>query len=128
MDKSAHVKDAIDEFRANAQDLFKKLSDAMAKRDGATKADLEALAKSAKVVADSARAAVISQSDAVKQCLTDSIASLEKARKDAEDGVKRSGQGFETALKQVLLDVRAAVAKASEAVAAKRAGNKKAAA
>jgi hypothetical protein len=51
-----NVKDALDHIRAATQELHGAISDAAAKRGGATKADLEALAQKAKAVTESAKA------------------------------------------------------------------------
>ena len=48
------VKDALDHVRTAAQELHGAMSDAAAKRAGATKADLEAFAQKAKAVTESA--------------------------------------------------------------------------
>jgi hypothetical protein len=54
-----NVKDALDQIRAATQELHGAISDAAAKRGGATKADLEALAQKAKTVTESAKGSSI---------------------------------------------------------------------
>ena len=47
------VKDAVDQVRVAAQELYKAISDAAAKTGGAAKADLQAVPQKAKAAADS---------------------------------------------------------------------------
>ena len=115
-----NIKDALDNVRAAAQGLHGAISDAAAKRGGATKADLEAFAQKAKAVAESAKGSLSAQNDAVKKHLAEALTHLEATQKHAADAVKSSGQAFQTSIKQTLADARASVQKISEAVAAKR--------
>jgi len=50
-----NVKDSLDHIRAATQELHGAISDAVAKRGGATKADLEAFAQKAKAATESAK-------------------------------------------------------------------------
>jgi len=61
-----NVKDALDYIRAATQELHGAISDAAAKRGGATKADLVALAKKAKAVTESVEGSISTQRDAAK--------------------------------------------------------------
>ena len=53
-----NIKDVLDHIRAATQELHGAISDAAAKRGGATKADLEALAQKAKAAAEFAKASL----------------------------------------------------------------------
>src|SRR5207302_615078 len=70
------VKDAIDHLRSSAQELHKAISDAAAKRSGATKADLATLTEKAKTVAQSAKASVKAEQGKVAKQLTDAVQAL----------------------------------------------------
>ena len=115
------VKDALDHVRAAAQELHGAISDAAAKRAGATKADLEAFAQKAKAVTESAKASLSSQHDAAKKHVTEAISKLETTQKHVAEGLKSSGQAFETSVRKAVADARATVEAISEAIAAKRA-------
>jgi hypothetical protein len=56
------------------------MSDAAAKRAGATKADLEALAQEVKTITASAKGAMSSQNRAAKKHLTEAVASSRRLR------------------------------------------------
>ena len=114
------VKDALDHVRTAAQELHGAMSDAAAKRAGATKADLEAFAQKAKAVTELAKASISSQNDAAKKHLTDAVTKLEATQKQIAEGLKSSGQKFQTSVSKAVADARASVQKISEAVAAKR--------
>jgi len=123
MTKEKHdnkVKDALDHIRAAAQDLHGKISDAAAKRGGAVKADLEAASSKAKALTQSIKDNVTGQNEAAKKHLADAITKLEATQKHAAESLKSSGETFQTSVKKVVADARAAVEKVSEAVAAKR--------
>src|SRR5208337_4198715 len=49
------VKDALDHVRTDTQELFRAISDSVARRGGATKADLETFAQKAKAVTESVK-------------------------------------------------------------------------
>jgi hypothetical protein len=115
-----NVKDALDHIRAATQELHGAISDAAAKRGGATKADLEALAQKAKVVTESAKGAISTQRDAAKKHLADGVTHLEATQKHVAESLKSSGQSFQTSVQKALADARASAQKISEAVAAKR--------
>jgi uncharacterized protein YqgV (UPF0045/DUF77 family) len=115
-----NVKDALDHIRAATQELHGAISDAMAKRGGATKADLEALAQKAKAVTESAKGSISTQHDAAKKHLADGVTKLEAMQKHVSEGLKSSGQAFQTSIQKALADARASAQKVSEAVAAKR--------
>jgi len=114
------VKDALDHVRAAAQELHGTISDAAAKRGGAVKADLEAVSNKAKAVTESIKGAIGGQNEAAKKHLTESVTHLEATQKHAAESLKSSGEAFQTSIKKVVADARAAVQKISEAVAAKR--------
>ena len=114
------IKSAIDHVRAAAQELHGAISDAMTKRSGATKADLEAFGQKVKTVADSAKNTLNSENAAVKKHMSDAVAHLEATQKRVNDGLKATGDKFQTSVQQALADARASVQKISEAVAAQR--------
>jgi ElaB/YqjD/DUF883 family membrane-anchored ribosome-binding protein len=114
------VKSAIDHVRAAAQELHGAISDAMTKRGGATKADLEAFGQKIKSTTDSAKAALNNQNAAVKKQMTDAVTQLEVTQKRVNDGLKASGDKVQTSVRQALADARTSVQKISEAVAAQR--------
>jgi uncharacterized protein YqgV (UPF0045/DUF77 family) len=115
-----NVKGALDHIRAATQELHGAISDVVAKRGGATKADLEALAQKAKGVTESAKGSISTQHDAAKKHLADAVTNLEAMQKHVSEGVKSSGQAFQTSVQKALADARASAQKVSEAVAAKR--------
>jgi hypothetical protein len=122
-----NVKDSLDNVRASTQELHKAISDNVAKRGGATKADLEAFAQkaraateTAKASMDAAKASLGPQNAVTKKHLTDAITQLEATQKRAAEGLKASGQAFQASVTQAVADARASVQKASEAVAAMR--------
>lgn len=114
------IKDALDHIRAAAQELHGAISDAAAKRDGATKADLEAFAQKAKSVAESVKGSIGTQQEAAKQHLKDAATHLEDTQKHVAESLKTTGQAFQTSVQKAVADARASVQKISEAVAAKR--------
>ena len=114
------VKDALDHVRAAAQELHVAVSNAAAKRAGATKADLEDLAQKANAVTESAKAAFSPQNEAAKRHLTEAVTQLEATQKHIAEGLKTSGNAFQTSIKKAVTDAQAAVQKVSEAIAAKR--------
>jgi len=118
VDKKA--KDALDQIRKGEQELHKALSDAAAKRGGATKADLEAIPQKAKAVAESIKSAVGTQNEAAKKHLKEAATYLEGVQKNAAEGLKRDGDAFQTSVRKSLADARASIQRVSEAVAAKR--------
>ena len=122
-----NVKDALDKVRASTQDLHKAISDTVAKRGGATKADLEAFGQKAKQAAESTKASMEvtkaslgAQNEVTKKHLADAVSQLEAAQKHVSEGLKASGQAFQNSVKQAVIDARASVQKVSEAVAATR--------
>jgi len=118
--QDTHIKDAVDQVRAAAQQLHKAISDAAAKRGGATKADLQAVPQMAKAAIDSIKGSMGAQNEVAKTRLAEAVTYLEATGKHAADGVKSSGKEFQTAVRQTISDARAAAQKVSEAVAAKR--------
>jgi len=123
--ESTKVKDALDHARETAQELHGAISDAAAKSGGAVKADLEAISQKAKAAVESVKASVGAQQEATKKHLTEAVTYLEAAQKHAAEGLKSSGQVFQTSIRQTLADARASVQKISEAIAAKRSAQSK---
>lgn len=123
--ESTKMKDALDHAREAAQELHGRISDAMAKRGGATKPELETISQKAKAAVESIKASMSAQHDASKKHLMDAVTDLEAAQKHAADSLKSSGQIFETKIRQTLVDARAGVDKISEAIAAKRSAQSK---
>jgi fructose-specific phosphotransferase system component IIB len=119
------VKDALDDVRASAQGLHATISDAAAKRDGAVKVDLEAVSQKAKALTEAVKGSVGAQNEATKKHLAEAVTQIEAMQKHAAEGLKSSGQAFQTSVRQVLADARASVQKVSEAVAAKRSAESK---
>jgi hypothetical protein len=115
-----NVKDTLDHVRATTQQLHGAISDAAAKRGGAMKADLEALAQKAKAATESAKGSISTQHDAAKKDLADAVTHLEATEKHVSESLKSSGQAFQTSIQKALADARASAQKVSEAVAAKR--------
>ncbi len=123
--ESSRVKDALDHVRAATQELHAAISDAAAKRAGASKADLEAFPQQVKAVTDSLKASMGAQNEATKKHLTDALAYLEAARKHAAEGLKTSGKDLQISVRKTIADARAAAQKVSEAVAAQRSAGSK---
>ena len=124
----AKVKDSIDHLRSAAQDLHKSISDAAAKRSGATKAEIAALSEKAKAVAQSAKASIDAKQGNAAKHLTDAVNHLEATQAHLSESLKATGVAFDTSVKKVLMEARASVQKISEAVAERRtatSGNKK---
>jgi hypothetical protein len=72
-------------LRSGAQDLHKSISDASAKRSGATKAEIAALSEKAKAVAQSTKASIdVEQGNAAKH-LTDAVTHLEATQAQLSD-------------------------------------------
>jgi uncharacterized protein (DUF885 family) len=115
-----NVKDALDHVRAATQELHGAISDAVAKRGGATKADLEVFAQKAKAVTESAKGSISTQRDAAKKHLAEAVTHLEATQKQVAESLKSSGQAFQTSVQKALAEARASAQKVSEAVAAKR--------
>ena len=129
----AAARDAVDNVRTATQELHKAISDTLAKRGSATKAQVDAVIKKAKDAAESARSAMNTRQGAAKQQLTEAVAKLEAVQKHAaeslkssEEAVRKSGPGVGAAvlgtagLIMALAAARDAVQKISEAVAARR--------
>jgi ElaB/YqjD/DUF883 family membrane-anchored ribosome-binding protein len=92
------VKDSLDHVRASAQELHGAISDAVAKRGGATKAELEALQQKIKTVTESAKTSMSTQRDAAKKHIGEAVTQLETTQKHLTDGLKTSGQAFQTSI------------------------------
>ena len=116
----AKVKDAIDHLRSDAQELHKSISDAAAKRNGATKAEIAALGEKAKAVAQSAKAAIDAEQGNAAKHLTDAVNHLEATQAHLSESMKATGAAFDTSVKKVLMEARASVQNISEAVAERR--------
>jgi hypothetical protein len=114
------VKDALNHVRASAQELHGAISDAVTKRGGATKADLEAFGQKVKAVTESAKSSIGTQNEAAKKHINEAVTQLEATQKHINEGLKATGQAFQNSTRQVLTDARGAVQKISEAVAAAR--------
>ena len=125
MVKDPKVKGALDGVRAATQDLHKALSDAAAQRGGAVKADVEAIPPMAQAAAASLKSAMGAQNEAAKKEIAGAIAHLEATQKHAVEGLKSSGQAFQTSIRQALSDAHAAALKVSAAVAATRSAQAK---
>ncbi len=114
------VKEALEHLRAGAQELHGAISDAAAKRGGAIKADLESVPQKAKALTESIKGSMGIQNEAAKKHLKEAVTYLEGVQKHAAEGLKSTGQEFQTSARQALADARASVQKVSEAVAATR--------
>lgn len=118
------VGDALNGLRTATQELHRAISDTLAKRTSATKAEVESVIKKAKDAAESAKSAMNSRQEtahaAIKQHLTQTFEKLDSAQKHAAEGLKSSGEAFQASLSKALADARAAVQNTSEAIAARR--------
>jgi len=114
------VKDALGHARAAAQELHGAISDALAKKGGAAKADLDTIPDKARAVMESVKGSMRAQNDATKKQLAAAVTHLEAVEKHAAEGARNSGRAFQTSARQALADARASVQKVSEAIAAKR--------
>jgi len=120
-----HEKTALDNVLSSAQALHGAISDAMTKRSGATKADLQSFAQKIKTVTDSAKNTLSTQNATVKKKMNDAVTQLETTQQHINDGLKASGDKVQTSVRQALTDARASVQKISEAVAAQRSASSK---
>jgi exonuclease VII small subunit len=91
-----NVKDSLDHVRAATQELHGAISDAVAKRGGATKADLEAFAQKAKAVTESAKRSISTQPDAAKKHLAEAVTHLDGMQKHVAESLKSSAQAIST--------------------------------
>lgn len=114
------ARDTLGEARAAAQDLHRVLSDAVAKRGGALKTDLEALPQKAKAIVTGLRSSMTAQHADLKEHLSQAVEHLEAFEKDLAESGKNTGQAFEASVRHALASVRAAIQNISEAVASKR--------
>jgi exonuclease VII small subunit len=114
------VKDAPEHVRAATQELHASISDAVTKKGGATKADLEAFGQKVKTVTQSAKSTIGTPTEAAKKHLNDAVTKLEATQKQVNESLKTSGEAFQTSARKVLADARASVQKVSEALAAAR--------
>ena len=118
------MSNALDHVRTATQELHRAISDTLAKRANATKAEVESVIKKAKDAADTAKSAMNARQEgaqtAIKQQLTQVIEKLDSAHKHAADSLKTSGEAFHASLSKALADARAAVQNTSEAIAARR--------
>ena len=112
--------DALEHVRTVTQELHRAISDTLAKRSSATKAELDKLINQVKAADEAARSAMQTQQGTIKQQLTEAAERLDAARKHANEGLKSSGEAFHLSLTKALADVRASAQKMSEAVAARR--------
>ena len=118
--KDTKINDALNHVRAATQELHGAISDAVAKRGGAMKADFEVIPQKAKAVAESLRGSMGTQNEAARKNATAAIKYLEATQKSIDDALRSSGRAFQTSIRQGLADARAAAQKVSEAVAATR--------
>jgi hypothetical protein len=123
-DSHSRVKDALDDVRSAAQELHGALSDAVAKRGGAIKGDLESVPLKAKAIADSIGSSLVAQDAATKRSLGEAVTYLEATAAHAADALKNSGHAAVTSVQQAIADARASAQKISEAVAAKRSSSR----
>ena len=114
------LKQALDEARAAAQDLHGALSDAVAKRGGAIKADLEAIPLQATAIAEQLQHALGAPGKVDNAAFDRAVVNLEATSAHVAKALKRSGKVAETAARHALADARASVQSLSEAVAVHR--------
>jgi hypothetical protein len=110
----------LDRIRAAVQELHAALSDAVTTRGEAMKADLRVIPELAKAALSSLKEVLVAQDEATKKHLAEAAAHLEAVQKQLAEGLKSSGQAFETSVRKAIDDAHAAARKVSEAVAAKR--------
>ena len=89
-----NVKDALDHVRAATQELHGAISDAVAKRGGATKADLEVFAQKAKAVTEFAKGSISTQHDAAKKHLAEAVTHLEATQKQVAESSEEFWSGI----------------------------------
>jgi hypothetical protein len=114
------VKDALDHVRTAMQELHGAIQDKAAKREGATKADLEAFALKAKAAAESLKGSIGAQNQAIKKHVSEAVSHIETTQKDIAEALKSSGEKVQTSVRKAAADTRASLQKVSEAIAAKR--------
>ena len=90
-------------MRSAAQDLHRSISDAAAKRGGATKAEIAALSEKAKAVAQSAKASIGAEQGKAAQHMTDAVNHLEATQAHLSESLKATGAAFDTSVKTVLM-------------------------
>ena len=111
---------ALDHARAAAQDLHAALTDAVARRGGAIKEDLDALPAKARAIVDSISRSAATQNDVTKKAVGEAMTYLEATATQIAVALQASGHAAEVAVKQAVVDARASVQSISEAVAAHR--------
>ena len=114
------LKQALDEARAAAQDLHGALSDAVARRGGAIKADLEPIPLQATAIAEQLQHALGAPGKVDNAAFDRAIAHLEATSAHVAKALKSSGKVAETAVRHALADARTSVQSLSEAVAVNR--------
>ena len=102
-----NVKTALDHVRTAAQELHGAISDAMTKRGGATKADLQSFGQKIKTVTDSAKNTLSTQNATAKKKMNDAVTKLESTQQRINDGLKASGDKVQTSVRQALAEARA---------------------
>ena len=112
--------DALGQARAATQELHGTISDALAKKGGGSKADLDAVQDKARAVMESVKGSMRAQTETTKKQLAAAVTYLEAVEKHAAESLKSSGRAFQSSARQALADARASAQKVSEAVAAKR--------
>ena len=116
---------ALDHARAAAQDLHAALTDAVARRGGAIKEDLDALPAKARAIVDSISRSAATQNDVTKKAVGEAVTYLEATATQIAVALQASGHAAEVAVKQAVVDARASVQSISEAVAAHRSSKAK---
>lgn len=116
----AKMKDALDEARAHAQELHKKIDEAGAKNQAAIRAEMqEAQGQVGKLLTE-LKAAGQGQRDETKRHVTEAITLLEDAGNRARDAASSGEERIKENNRAVLSKVRAATQQLSEAVASRR--------
>jgi hypothetical protein len=115
------VRDALDHARAAAQDLHAALTDAVARRGGAVRADFEALPLKARAIAEQVGHSLEIENIIARHALGEALTLLDATHNDIAGALKTSGQATEALIRQAIADARKSVDKISEAVAARRA-------
>ncbi len=121
----ARVKDALDNARNAAQELYGALSDVVATHSGAIRTDLEALPLKAKAIAASLGHSLDAQNVETRRTLDEAVSFLESTATHAAEAIKSTGAAAETSIRQAVADASASVQKIDEAAAAKRAAEAK---
>lgn len=120
--EKAHVsvKDALDHARDAAQELHGALTDAVTQRGGALKGHIEALSARARALGESVALSLENQGAQSKHAVAEAIGYLEATGTHLTEALENTGDTAEGLLQHAIADLRTALQKLSEAIAARR--------